>query len=65
MPHRFRKEETCPSGLGRGNMPCRVREGETCPYRIREGETCPAGLVRGKYAMGDWLGHVRLVINAL
>jgi len=30
LTHRFRKGETCPSGLGRGDMPCRVRKGQTC-----------------------------------
>jgi len=30
MPRRVRKGETCPARLGRGNMPHRVREVETC-----------------------------------
>jgi len=37
--------ETCPAGLGRGNMACRVREGETCL----------AGLGRVKHALRGWL----------
>jgi len=32
---------------------------------IDEGETCPAGLKRGIYALGGWLGQVRLAINTL
>jgi len=30
MPRRVSELETCPSGLGQGNMPLRVRDGETC-----------------------------------
>jgi len=30
LTRRVRKGETFPAGLGRGNMPCRVRKRETC-----------------------------------
>jgi len=34
LTHRVRKGETCPAGLGRGNIPCRVREGEHSLVRL-------------------------------
>jgi len=46
--------ETCPTGLGRGNIPRRVRKGETfpqvygggnMPLRVSEGRTCFGALV--------------------
>jgi len=35
--------ETCPAGLGRGHIACRVSEGEICPPGLGRG-TCPSGL---------------------
>jgi len=52
MSRRVRKRETCPAGLGGGNM----------SLRVREGETCPAGLGRGSMQWGlVGSGKVRLI----
>jgi len=55
-------QPTCHAGLGRGNMPRRVREGNmphrvregNMPRRVRKGEICPTGLGWGKHAPHGW-----------